>query len=302
MVFAVFCLTWTAPGLAQVPDHLKCYKIKDTLALLGTADLNSPQFGFDPACRIKKAVLFCVPVTTSSLDAIDKTTKEPIVPLRIRGGESGARPDDQLCYKIRCPEPATIADQSATDQFGSRTLSKFKTSLLCVPAFKGTARFVDNGNSITDNYTGLHWMETCCLDGVADYANPLDADNTYTWSNLSGCPFAGCPNGTAFTDLLGRLNACTWSNITQGFLGYAGHCDWRLPTRAELRTILDCSFSPCISPAFGPTAPSEHWASNTSVGLPDVATCINFGTGEVFCGHTKTWSFHVRAVRGGSAD
>ena len=49
----------TAPGGAQVADHLKCYKIKDPVKLTGLIDLDSEQFGFDPDCKIRKAKYFC---------------------------------------------------------------------------------------------------------------------------------------------------------------------------------------------------------------------------------------------------
>lgn len=160
----VLLLTLATPAGAQVPDHLKCYKMKDALDLKGTVDLDTPQFGLDPGCKISPAKLFCVPATKTNEAVTNKKTKQPITPLPIGGGPAGARPDDRVCYKVKCPKPATpIADQSVTDQFGSRTVSKFQASLVCTPAFKGSGRFVDNGNSIRDNYTGLQWMETTAL-------------------------------------------------------------------------------------------------------------------------------------------
>jgi hypothetical protein len=36
------CLTWAASAGGAVPDHLKCYKVKDALKLSGTLDLTSP--------------------------------------------------------------------------------------------------------------------------------------------------------------------------------------------------------------------------------------------------------------------
>jgi hypothetical protein len=43
---------------AQIADHLKCYKIKDPLKIIGSVDLNTPQLGLDPGCRITSAKLF----------------------------------------------------------------------------------------------------------------------------------------------------------------------------------------------------------------------------------------------------
>src|SRR3989442_1554152 len=51
-VLSLALLTTTAR--AQVPDHLKCYKVKDPLKLGGTADLDTPQFGADAGCKISK--------------------------------------------------------------------------------------------------------------------------------------------------------------------------------------------------------------------------------------------------------
>lgn len=85
--------------------------------------------------------------------------------------------------------------------------------------------------------------------------------------------------------------------------GFAGHCDWRLPTSAELQTILLAPFlcqpSPCIDPVFGPTAATFYWSSTSFANDPFGAWLVSFFGGFVGFG-VKSFTFHVRAVRGGS--
>lgn len=163
-------------------------------------------------------------------------------------------------------------------------------------------RFVDNGNSITDYDTGLQWVETNDLDGVATYGNPQDADNTYTWSS-SGT----AADGTVFTNYLSLLNACSGAGSTTFFAGFAASCDWRLPTTAELQTILlepcttvpcPCTTSPCIDPIFGPTAAYLYWTSWTRPIFPSEAENVDFINGNLNW-ELKNTSSHARAVRGG---
>jgi len=309
--FVALAAIWSSPARAQVPNHLECFKMKDTLRLGGTADLNT-QLGLAPGCLVRKAALFCVSATATNLAVTNMQSGDPIVPLPIGSGASGAREEGRVCYKVKCPESA-IADQSVTDPFGNRTVSKLKASLVCAPAFTGTARFVDNGNSVTDNYTGLQWVKTCCLDGVPDASNPQDADNTYTWGLFDGCPFEGCPNGSAFTDYLARLNLCTTelSNQPPVFAGFAGHCDWRLPTIAELRTLLGTQDTPpcgggvvpCITPAVGPTTAGDYWSATTLVDGAIFAWYVNFSEVRVSAASKRSYPggpLYVRAVRGGS--
>ena len=118
---------------AQIPDHMKCYKIKDPLKLKGVADLEGKQFGLEKSCKIGPAKFFCVPVEKRVQEAVDAGTGLPITLLPIT---NGPQPGDEICYAIRCPQPFP-ADQDVTDQFGRRTVSKLIPSLLCVPAVKG---------------------------------------------------------------------------------------------------------------------------------------------------------------------
>jgi hypothetical protein len=157
------------------------------------------------------------------------------------------------------------------------------------------ARFIDNGDgTVTDTRTGLQWEQKEFADGEASYGNPHDVDNTYTWSATGTAP-----DGTAFTQFLGALNTCI---SPFGNDGFAGHCDWRLPTFEELQSILiDTSTSPpdpFIDPTLRPVAdPGFYWSSITT-GTPGGASAEaqDYGGGST-CGCTKTNPHFVRAVR-----
>ncbi len=111
---------------AQIDDHLKCYKIRDSLSLKGKVDLRTPQFGLEPGCKISSAQLFCVPATKTVL----KANVDPLLPIF-----GPPAPGDRICYKVVCPPPFP-PDTQVTDQFGTRQLTMLKPRLLCTPAFK----------------------------------------------------------------------------------------------------------------------------------------------------------------------
>jgi hypothetical protein len=121
-------------GAAQVDDHLKCYKIKDDIKLKGLVDLDSKQFGLEPGCKIGNAKLFCVPVTKSNVQVTAKNKAGIVNPLPIFGPPA---PGDRICYKVKCPDPRP-PDTTASDQFGTHNLTKFKAFMLCTPAGKFT--------------------------------------------------------------------------------------------------------------------------------------------------------------------
>ncbi len=170
-------------------------------------------------------------------------------------------------------------------------------ALVVCPATAPT-RFVDNGDgTICDRDTGLRWeTKDATADSVKDFTNPRDVDNQYTWTDTADGDFTN-PDGTAFTDFLAKLNGVVADTSSSEQL--AGYNDWRLPTSAELQTILDCSFGiPCIDPIFGPTVAGFYWSSTSFANGPDNAWFVKFSSDFVDVGD-KIDDFPVRAVRGG---
>ena len=207
-----------------------------------------------------------------------------------------------------CATPPTTTTTSTT------TTTAPTTTTTSTSTTTTTLRFVDNGDgTVTDNETGLQWEKkvagTGCLHCVDDvYTWCVDADHNTV------CDNGRLPDGTAFTSFLATLNGgatgvgnCVSSDGSTQTGGFNNQCDWRLPTIAELRTILDTSqgscgggSGACIDSTFGPTAASFYWSSTALGGNPAVfAWGVHFFNGNVTA-DGKFLSDHVRAVRGGS--
>jgi hypothetical protein len=168
---------------------------------------------------------------------------------------------------------------------------------------------VDNGDgTVTDNMTGLMWEKK------SDDGSIHDKDSRWTWS--TGPPYKG--NGTAFTSFL----AVDPTSLNE--VGFAGANDWRMPTLAELQSILPRSSFPCpppgvcIDPAFdtgcsagcngigcscthsgyfSPIDDGFYWSAATDARNPAFAVYKVFGHNwQTF---DKTGPGYVRAVRGG---
>lgn len=157
-------------------------------------------------------------------------------------------------------------------------------------------RFADNADgTVTDKLTGLTWeKKTGPTDFVANYGDPHDMDNQYWWSNSPSDGDDTDEDGTAFTDFLTNLNAGG---------GFAGANGWRLPTLAELLTLLNQPFGcavahPCIDTTFGYTVSTGYRSATTYQLSPTMAWTVGFTEGLVNAGD-KTDFQPVRAVRGG---
>jgi len=152
----------------------------------------------------------------------------------------------------------------------------------------------DLGNGvIKDQRTGLFWEKK------SDDGSIHDWDNTYTWSTGDPWNF----DGTAATVFLATLNTAPC---------FGGFCDWRLPTRFELETILDLgNVNPAVPAVFNTsctagctvttcscTRSSYYWSSSTYPGNSGYAWGVGFFNGSVVY-FSKTDSWFVRAVRTG---
>lgn len=159
-------------------------------------------------------------------------------------------------------------------------------------AYAGTtcanARFDTSvAGTVIDRLTGLQWEKK------TDDTTVHDKDNVYSWST-SGDGDLTDADGTAFTSFLASLN---------GGGCFAGQCDWRLPTRDELLTIVTpaypaCTSPPCIDSVFGPTVADSYWSATTFAPGPFFAWYVFFYFGYANFNATN-FDFTVRAVRAG---
>lgn len=80
--------------------------------------------------------------------------------------------------------------------------------------------------------------------------------------------------------------------------GLGGFTDWRVPTLAELESLLDCPPAPCLNPILGADiGQCDFWSSSTVAGSNGiVAISFEFDFG-VPIGDAKRDPFCVRAVR-----
>lgn len=146
---------------AELHDHLKCYKIKDSVAFGATVDLRPldvSDFGVDADCTVRgkgRQVCFAVNADVTSTDATE---------IDLAGVDLT---NAFLCYSLRCPV-ATLPDfLTMSDRFGTRSVSSFRTSTICVPAVIG------DPPPTTTTTTTMHGPPRQCAN-----ATPPNCDGT----------------------------------------------------------------------------------------------------------------------------
>lgn len=174
----------------------------------------------------------------------------------------------------------------------------YNSAWTCSPS--GLPRYVVNGDgTLTDNQTGLMWeLQTSTCSGEITCFN-----NTYTWSTGDNSP-----DGTLFTTFLATLNGGDYYSPSAGGIVsngpaacFSNHCDWRIPTVAELKTILEPSATgcdsggPCIDSAFAPTQAVAYWSSSSAAGY--YAWLVGFFNNGFVNTNVNTNPFYARAVR-----
>lgn len=151
---------------------------------------------------------------------------------------------------------------------------------------RGVGRaYRDNGDgTIRDLRTALMWEK------LSDDGSIHDKDNVYTWAQ-------------AF-ERIADLNTPPC---------FAGFCDWRLPSLAEMETLRSlANVDPAISPAFSTgctpgctvlacscAGSSYYWSSSTYAANPTDAWSVLFYDGDTYP-NDKGNADYARAVRGGS--
>lgn len=146
-----------------------------------------------------------------------------------------------------------------------------------------------------------------CKKGMAETTPvtkfTLRADGTATHLP-SGLMWMRCSLGQSWNGKTcgGDAALFSWGSALQAAdrHSFAGHSDWRLPSKNELASILEES---CVSPAINekvfPAAPATYfWSASPYAGVANGAWSVDFGFGSVNAS-VKSGSLNVRLVRGG---
>jgi hypothetical protein len=217
--------------------------------------------------------------------------------------------DAVLAKDARCSMLTTTCSAATLDEFRAfancrhkyfRNWTSFQSRAVLAGSTCIGTRFMNNGATVTDNLTTLVWEQKDNVDGAENLSDPHDADNHYPWSTTSNDE-----DGPAFTSFLGALNSGG---------GFAGANGWRLPTVAELQTILldfscvgaggdpacRCGSNPCIDATFhSVNIQSGYWSATSYLPNRVYAWDVLIDDANVYLGTKNTAGGLLRAVRGG---
>jgi hypothetical protein len=241
------------PTAAQVPDHLKCFKVRDQLRqMFYTADLSGlvPEAG----CRIKvPAALICLPST--------KTNVSPTPP----GGGEGPPAGSFACYRLKCARPE-LPDVVIDDQFGTRIGAPAFAKMLCAPLNPTTTPTVSTTTLPTSTTSTTL---PCPWTGPPIYDPNAFAECGPSCSGAHCVPteivpsglqslLASCTDGLCAPDPIIAAAGQFVPNTCQSIAGAEGRClSTCLPAVAAQATTLPqsgCAANERCMPCFDPTA------------------------------------------------
>lgn len=149
---------------------------------------------------------------------------------------------------------------------------------------------------VRDEVTGLVW-EVKTTDGGL-----RDEGNTYTWYDPDPGTNGGAPGTRDGGDCSGGIECDTRAYVAAvNEEGLCGFNDWRMPTRAELRTIVDyqSSFPAIDTSVFPNTVATSFWTTEPNPTYPSFAWHTDFKFGLASYYFFKSGPKAVRLVRGG---
>jgi hypothetical protein len=212
-ILVMLMIGWSAAAgkaSGQVPDHLRCYKVRDPLSGSYRADLSG--LSVAPGCRITaRAKLLCV-----------EATKSNIVPTPPVGG-TGEPAGRFVCYKVTCPD-AAVASIPWTDQFGSRLVQPLRTSLVCAPELGSPVTTTTSTTSMTSTTA-----PACCgpqrIIGVAQPGGVLQVTTLTPFEYLGGASLvidAGPADADCRHELIVPPGGFTFPSMCFPALGFTG--------------------------------------------------------------------------------
>jgi hypothetical protein len=223
----------------------------------------------------------------------------PVLFLCLASGSalSGSLPDtgQTNCYNTSATTDC-VSDTTYPRQDG------FDSSALGYTKIDATGNELDSSatgwSCVRDNQTGLIWESKTADQGTRDasyrYAWYLE-DKATNGGNEGGGAVPASACGSTLPD--GCSTTSYWEMVNSQ--GLCGATDWRLPTQAELLTLVHAgNQKPSIDTGFFPnTASVPYWSSTTYARIPGHAWGVHFGYGAAHA-ESKSVPNAVRLVRG----